>query len=68
MNAQLTHQMAQFRQRDLHRDAERARVASAVASESRFTALCRRVMSTRSRRPQTQGQAARPVAGAVTEA
>jgi hypothetical protein len=68
MNAQLSHQMAQFRQQDLHRQAERARMARAVATEGRLRAICRRIMSTRSHRPQPQSQAAPPVAGAVSKA
>jgi hypothetical protein len=68
MNAQLSHQMAQFRQQDLHRQAERARTARAVATEGRLIALCRRIMSPRSHRRQPQSQSAPPVASAVTEA
>lgn len=54
MNAQLSHQMAQTRQQDLHRAGEQARAAHAAAGPSRLSALCQRVLSTRTSRPQPQ--------------
>ncbi len=65
MNAQLSHQMAQFHQQDLHRRGERARIARAATGESRFAALCRKTMKTRFNRPAAP--ATRPISGAVSE-
>jgi hypothetical protein len=69
MNAQLSHQMAQLRQQDLHRAGERARAARGIRGESRLTALCQRILRTRSSsrpQPQPQPQAGRPVASVTT--
>ena len=45
MNSQLTYQVAQTKQQDLHRAGERAREARAISGPSRFRAFCGRLLS-----------------------
>ena len=66
MNPYLTHQMALSNQRELHRKAERARVASGAISHSRLATLCRGLLVTRSThaQPETRDPAPHAAIGA----
>lgn len=65
MNSHLTYRMAQIQQQDLHRAAERARAAHGFTGRTRLTALCQRLLSARSSRPELQ-QSPAPMAEVAT--
>ncbi|HTX33357.1 MAG TPA: hypothetical protein VMD09_18405 [Solirubrobacteraceae bacterium] len=67
MNAQLSYQLAQSHQQELHRQAAQARAAREASGPSWFSALRHRIAGIGSVRPELQAQppAQRPLAGGV---